>query len=62
MLPVTILVASHSRTTSPRLNDNAVNHLPSPDPDAWMDTVQDVYPKIVPSHYALVNGIEPYER
>ena len=33
-----------------------------PDPDAWMDTVQDVYPPIVPSHYAAVHGIEPYER
>ena len=32
------------------------------DPDSWLDRVHDAYPSIVPSHYALVNGIEPYER
>jgi hypothetical protein len=34
----------------------------SADPDAWLDTVGDKPPPIVPSHYALVNGIEPFER
>ncbi len=32
------------------------------DPDAWLDRVGDEPPKIVPSHFALVNGLEPYER
>jgi hypothetical protein len=32
------------------------------DPDAWLDRVHDVYPSIVPSHYALVHGVEPYEK
>ena len=32
------------------------------DPDAWLDRVGDDYPKIVPSHYAMVHGMEPYER
>ncbi len=32
------------------------------DPDAWLDRVGDDYPKIVPSHYAMVHGSEPYEQ
>lgn len=32
------------------------------DPDAWLDTVGEQYPPIVPSHYAAVHGIEPFER
>jgi hypothetical protein len=32
------------------------------DPDAWLDRVGDEYPKIAPTHYALVHGVEPYER
>ena len=31
------------------------------DPDAWLDTIADFPPPIVPSHYALVNGEEPFE-
>jgi hypothetical protein len=34
----------------------------SSDPDAWLDTVADDYPKIVPSHFAMVNGFEPFEQ
>jgi hypothetical protein len=34
----------------------------SDDPDAWLDSVGDTPPKVAPSHYALVNGMEPYER
>ena len=32
------------------------------DADAWLDRVGDEPPKIAPSHFALVNGVEPYER
>jgi len=32
------------------------------DPDAWLDTVGESPPPILPSHYALVNGVEPFER
>lgn len=32
------------------------------DPDAWLDTVGEHPPPIVPSHYAQVHGIEPFER
>ena len=32
------------------------------DPDAWLDSVADDYPKIVPSHFAMVNGFEPFEQ
>lgn len=32
------------------------------DPDAPLDKVGDEYPKIVPSHFAMVHGSEPYEQ
>ena len=32
------------------------------DPDAWLDRVADDYPKIAPSHFAMVHGTEPYEQ
>ena len=32
------------------------------DPDAWLDHVNDHPPPIVPSHYAMVHGMEPWER
>ena len=32
------------------------------DPDAWLDRVGDDYPKIVPSHFAMVHGSEPFEQ
>jgi hypothetical protein len=37
---------------------------PSGDPDAWLDYVAEAgcYPKIEPSWYAQVHGIEPFER
>lgn len=31
------------------------------DPDAWLDSVHDEYPPIVPSHYGQVHGVEPFE-
>lgn len=32
------------------------------DPDAWLDSVADHPPPIVPSHFGMVNGMEPFER
>lgn len=32
------------------------------DPDAWLDTVGDQPPPMLPSHYAMVHGMEPWER
>jgi hypothetical protein len=32
------------------------------DPDAWLDSVGDHPPPIVPSHFGLVHGIEPFEQ
>jgi hypothetical protein len=32
------------------------------DPDAWLDHVNDTPPPITPSHYAMVHGMEPWER
>ena len=32
------------------------------DRDAWLDSVGDKPPPIVPSHFAQVHGIEPFEQ
>jgi hypothetical protein len=32
------------------------------DPDAWLDKVNDQPPAMTPSHYAMVHGMEPWER
>ena len=32
------------------------------DPDAYLDTIHENPPPIVPSHYAAVHGVEPFER
>jgi hypothetical protein len=36
-------------------------HATDGDPDAWLDAVGDFPPPIIPSHYALVKGEEPFE-
>ena len=32
------------------------------DKDAWLDSIADKPPPIVPSHFAQVHGIEPFEQ
>lgn len=32
------------------------------DPDAWLDKVNDEPPPMLPSHYGMVHGMEPWER